>query len=940
MVDYKNSIKLPQTQFKMKASLAQREPETISFWETENIYEKLLDQTKNNEKFVFHDGPPYANGNIHHGHVLNKVLKDIIVKYRSQKGLHVKYIPGWDCHGLPIELNAERELGKPEDASDKLAIRRRCHDFALKWSNLQMSELKRLGIFSKWDEPYRTLRKSYEKTIASVLADFVEKGAVYRGHKPVYWCATCVTALAEAEVEYHDHVSPSVYVKYPVLDPEGMCALFGIVDDGTPLHVMIWTTTPWTLPASLVVAVHPKYRYGVYEVNGDRVIMAEEMAAPTFETAGKTGTLLGSTVEGAALEKTLCRHPFLDREIPILLADYVTLDAGTGCVHTAPGHGQDDYVLCSQHGIDVYAPVDADGCFEPEVEQWAGERVWDANPKIVSFLAESGALFNPPGQTLKHQYPCCWRCKHPVIFRATPQWFISMENTGLRKAAMKEIDNTRWIPPWGRDRIHGMIENRPDWCISRQRLWGVPLPFFFCNDCGETLVNAEVIRHVADIFGEHGTDEWFKRDAEALLPAGTACPCGSNHFTKEENIIDVWFESGVSWAAICRDDPELGVPVDLYLEGSDQHRGWFHTSLLTSVGTTERAPYKSVLTHGFICNEKGEILSKSQKNFVPPNKTIDREGAEILRLWVAYEDYRADITFSPEIIKSLVDSYRKIRNTFRFMLGNLDGFDPPSDTVPVEEMAELDRWMLSRLGGYLNRLDTAYDNYNFHHVFHHTIELVTVDISSFYADIIKDRLYCDALGGLSRRSAQTALYFVVRDMARVLAPVLSFTSEEVWQHIPGGDDKPVSVFLAGFPKSDPSWKNEALMERVNALREVRREVTKVLEELRKAGTIGNALEADVTVFAKGAALSLLEELGPESLADVFLVSKVTVESGDQSPVAVKSDEPKCPRCWRRGHGIGTDSQRPELCSRCASVVQELLQTGALTLESLNGGNAE
>ncbi|MCP4675369.1 MAG: isoleucine--tRNA ligase, partial [Deltaproteobacteria bacterium] len=820
MVEYKKTISLPRTKFPMKASLSQREPEFIKKWESEKTYEKLLDQTADGPSFVFHDGPPYANGNIHHGHVLNKVLKDIIVKYQSLKGKHVRYIPGWDCHGLPIELNAERELGKPEDDTDKLSIRERCRDFALKWSNLQMKEFKRLGIFSVWKEPYRTIQKDYEAAIVEAMAAFVERKMIYRGHKPVYWCADCHTALAEAEVEYHDHVSPSVYVTYPVIDREKMHAALGLEDDGTDLNVVIWTTTPWTLPASLVIAVHPKYVYRAYEVDGRRVVIAEDMAETTFKDVGHEGVPIGRAAPGAELEKIRCRHPFIEREIPILLADYVTLEAGTGCVHTAPGHGQDDYVLCSSHGIDVYAPVDANGCFEEDVKEWAGELVWNANPKIVQFLHDKGMLLNPTGQTLSHQYPACWRCKQPIIFRATPQWFISMDATGLRKNSLAEIDKTRWIPPWGRDRIYGMVENRPDWCISRQRIWGVPLPFFFCEKCGESLVDADVVRHIAGIFGKKGSDEWWKREAAELLPDGTSCgSCGGTEFEKEENIVDVWFESGVSWAAVCQGKKGLGVPVDLYLEGSDQHRGWFHTALLTGVGTMDQAPYKNVLTHGFICNEKGEILSKSQKNFVPPKKTIQKEGAEILRLWVSYEDYRSDIAFSPVIIKSLVESYRKIRNTMRFMLGNLDGFNPSDDAVATEEMPELDRWMLARFGRYIERLDRAYREYNFHYIFHQTIELVTVDLSSFYCDLIKDRLYCDSPDSVSRRSAQTVLHIMARDMSRALAPVLSFTSEDVWQHLPDDADAPASVFLAGFPVAEPSWEDSELLERWSALRE-------------------------------------------------------------------------------------------------------------------------
>jgi isoleucyl-tRNA synthetase len=920
--DYKDTICLPRTDFPMKASLAKREPDEIRSWEENRIYEKLLDRTAAGPRFVFHDGPPYANGSIHHGHILNKVLKDIVVKYRSLKGCHVRYIPGWDCHGLPIELNAERELGKPADTADKLSIRRRCEQFALKWSNVQLEEFRRLGVFSLWDEAYRTIDRDYERTIVEELAAIIEKGMLYRGRKPVYWCASCRTALAEAEVEYHDHVSPSVYVKYAALDREKLEAALGLEPDGTPLSVMIWTTTPWTLPASLVIAAHPEYRYRAYRVDGERIVVAEEMARAAFGDCKVAYEPIGAAVAGRALEKLRCRHPFVDREIPILLADYVTLDAGTGCVHTAPGHGQEDYVLCAAHGIDVYAPVDEQGRFEADVERWQGELVWDANPKIVKFLHESGALRNPPGQTLSHQYPACWRCKQPIIFRATPQWFISMEATGLRADALREIDRTRWIPPWGRDRIFGMVEGRPDWCISRQRIWGVPLPFFTCRGCGEKLVDAAVARHVAAIFGERGSDAWFELAAEALLPAGTRCArCGGAVFDKEENIVDVWFESGVSWAAVAAKRAGMSIPVDLYLEGADQHRGWFHTALLTGTATRGHAPYRTVLTHGFICNENGEILSKSQKNFVPPATTIDEQGAEILRLWVGYEDYRSDIAYSPAIIRSLVDSYRKIRNTFRFMLGNLDGFDPARDAVPAAAMPELDRWMLARFAKYLARLDRAYDEYNFHHVFHATIELVTVELSAFYLDVIKDRLYCEEPQGTPRRSAQTALWIMARDMARALSPILSFTAEEVWRHLPGAG-REESVFLAGFPAADPALDDDALLDRWAAIRDVRREVTKVLEGMRAEKRIGNALEAEVVVRASSAALALLRSAGEELLTEVFLVSSVRVEEGT-GEIAVEARPcaaPKCPRCWRLGHGVGADPARPELCARCAAVI--------------------
>jgi isoleucyl-tRNA synthetase len=914
--------------------LAKREPEFLEFWEKEQIYNKLLEKNRNNEPFVFHDGPPYANGTIHHGHILNKVLKDIVVKYQSLKGRYVKYIPGWDCHGLPIELNAEKELGKPKDTDDKLSIRKRCEEFAVKWSNTQMEEMKRLGVFSAFDEPYRTIDKDYEQTITEKLADIVDNGMLYRGKKPVYWCAHCITALAEAEVEYQDHTSPSVYVKYPVTEREKLLNILGLEDDGKPLFLMIWTTTPWTLPASLVIAVHPRYIYKAFEVKGELIVIAEDMAKETFAAAQVEAVPAGNGAEGSKLYELRCRHPFLDREIPVYTAEYVTLEAGTGCVHTAPGHGQDDYVLCSEHGIKPYAPVDENGRFEDDVEMWKGMKVTDANPKIVQYLADTGALLNPVGQKIKHQYPCCWRCKTPIIFRSTAQWFISMDNTGLREKSLAEIEKTRWIPPWGKSRIRGMVEGRPDWCISRQRLWGVPLPFFFCKKCGKSLVDGNVIRHVARIFGEHGSDEWFKRDASELLLKETKCSCGSTEFIKEENIVDVWFESGVSWAAVAAKREGLQVPVDLYLEGSDQHRGWFHTSLLTSVATTDKAPYKAVLTHGFICNEQGKKYSKSQKNFVPPTKTIQTQGAEILRMWVGYEDYRSDIVYSPKIIKSLVDSYRKIRNTFRFMLGNINDFNPETDMVLYADMPLLDRWMLGRFGGYLTRLDRAYKEYDFHHIFHRTIELVTGDLSSFYLDIIKDRLYCDHPTGVNRRAAQTVLYVMARDMARILSPVFSFTAEDVWKNLPGGDKKEISVFLAGFPEAAPEWANQKLMDQFASIREIRKEITRVLEEMRREGTIGNSLEASVEIFAEDSLYSLLSSINKEDLEDIFLVSECIVKKGGKE-LQVKAapfTAQKCPRCWRLGHEIGSSALHPSLCSRCADVVVDLINSDKLVME--------
>jgi len=924
---YKDTLCLPETDFPMKARLNEREPEFLKFWDENAIYRRALeivDSGENAGKFIFHDGPPYANGNIHYGHILNKVLKDIVVKYRLMRGYSVHYIPGWDCHGLPIEIAVEKTMGKPENAMDRLAVRKRCREFALKWAGQQEKEIRRLGCFSLWDERYLTLNPAYEKIIVESLADFVEKGMVYRGRKPVYWCTSCTTALAEAEVEYHDHVSPSIYVRYPVLDHDRMKEILGLKDEGGDLYVVIWTTTPWTLPASLAVAVHPSYRYRAFKSgDGSLYVIAEDLVPQIREATGMALEPAGEAVKGDSLEKLKCRHPFLDRDIIMLVADYVTLDAGTGCVHTAPGHGQEDYVLGSQHGLEPYAPVDDKGRFESDVENWAGMTVWEANPQIVSFLNEKGVLLNRVGDRLEHSYPCCWRCKQPIVFRATPQWFISMESGRLREKALEEIDRVKWVPAWGRDRIFGMVENRPDWCISRQRAWGVPLPFFYCTDCGEGLVNPAIIRHVAEIFGEKGTDAWFEMSAQDLLPSEQRClSCGSSNIEKEENIVDVWFESGVSWAAVCREDGRLGTPVDLYLEGSDQHRGWFHTALLTGIGVEGAAPYKTVLTHGFVLNDKGEPLSKSQRNYVPPDKIIKNRGAELFRLWTAYEDYRNDISFSEGIMKSLTESYRKIRNTFRFLLGNLRDFDPADHMVEYADLEEIDRWMLARFTQYLKRVSRAYEEYEFHQIFHSTVELTTVELSAFYLDVAKDRLYCDLPDGNRRRSAQTVIYTIAADLARALAPVLSFTAEDVWKHLPGTQVE--SIFMAGLGSPPEEWLDMELLEEWNGIRQIRSTVTRRLEDERREKKIGHSLDARLTVRAQGPELELLKPR-LDMLHELFIVSQVVLEEGDGelSMTVEKADGAKCLRCWNYRTDIGTVKEHPDICGRCGTVMQQL-----------------
>jgi len=930
---YKNTLCLPRTDFPMKADLPRREPQMLAFWEDRRVYPRMLERTAGRPPFVHHDGPPYANGHIHYGTILNKVLKDFVVKYHAMAGRHTVYIPGWDCHGLPIELAVERERKRRSADRDPLDVRRDCRAFAEKFVEVQRGEFRRLGGFGLWDQPYLTMQPAYEAAIIRALAAFAEAGAIYRGRRPVYWCASCRTALAEAEVEYRDHVSPSIYVDFPCLEPERFLAPAGLRPDGSPTSVVIWTTTPWTLPANLAIALHPEFDYRFYRFRGGRVLLAEMLAGAVAEALGADLRPEGERVPGRVFEGLACHHPFLDRRSVIVLADYVTLDAGTGCVHTAPGHGAEDYLTGQKYGLDAYAPVDADGRFTPDVERWPGLKVWEANEPIVRLLHETGRLANRPGETLTHSYPHCWRCKEPIVFRATPQWFISMDTTGIRKAALEEIGRVRWIPPWGENRIRGMIESRPDWCISRQRVWGVPLCFFRCADCDEPIVDARLLRHVAAIFAREGSDAWFARPAADLLPADVRCPrCASTRLEKEPDILDVWFESGVSWYAVCADDPRLGVPVDLYLEGSDQHRGWFHTALLTGIGVRGSAPYRAVLTHGFVVDDAGRPYSKSEiekrkregrtdASYIEPDEVLRRYGAELLRLWTANADFRDDIVFSGALLDRLSDAYRKIRNTFRFLLSVLPDFTPDDALLPTQ-LLELDRWALVRFNRFVRRTRENYDAYNYHQIVHQTLDLTAADLSAFYLDVVKDRLYCEAPRGRERRSAQTVIHRIAADLARLLAPIASFTAEEVWQHLPRRPDDPDSVFLAGLPEYDPALDDEPLMERWAALRAVRAEVTRALEDLRRAGRIGHSLDATVTLRARGERLDLLRRCAAD-LAEVFIVSSVAVEEGEGDELVVRatpSTAPKCARCWNRRPDVGTHPGHPDVCGRCARVL--------------------
>lgn len=922
-LDYKDTLNLPRTDFPMKANLNQKEPEILERWERIRLYERIRTESHGRPKFILHDGPPYANGHIHIGHCLNKILKDVIVKSKTMSGMDSYYVPGWDCHGLPIEYQVTKDLGARKEAASKIEIRRACRLYAERFVGIQREEFKRIGVFGDWEHPYLTMSFGYEATIARELGKFMRNGGLYRGKKPVYWCYYDQTALAEAEVEYEDKTSPSVYVKFPLLEIQNFMPL-----SGKKVFALIWTTTPWTLPANLALAFHPEYTYVVAEFKGEIYILAEALLE---NVVGKEAKII-ERFKGKIMEGLRFKHPFYERESVATLGDFVALDTGTGIVHIAPGHGQEDYEIGKRYNLDIYAPVDTRGRFTKDVEFFGGILVYDANKNIIEKLKEVGNLFKE--EKITHSYPHCWRCKNPIIFRATPQWFISMEKNELRKRALHEIDgHVRWIPDWGRERIHNMIENRPDWCISRQRAWGVPIIVFYCNTCDYMLMDADIVDYVSRIFEEQGADAWFTLDFKQLLPAMTKCPnCGGLDWRPETDILDVWFDSGVSFAAVLERDSGLSMPADMYLEGSDQHRGWFHSSLLVSVGTRGIAPYRSVLTHGFVVDKEGEKMSKSKGNVTVPAEIIKKYGAEILRLWVVAEDYRGDIRISGEILDRLTESYRKIRNTFRYLLGNLYDFDPVRDALGYERLEEIDRWILHRLGVLSQEILKGYENYEFHTIYHDIQRFCIVDLSAIYLDIQKDVLYTFPPRSEKRRSAQTAIYIILNWLTRLSAPVLSFTADEVWQYIPG--EKMESVHLAPFPK--PEFINNKLEEKWKRLLLIRDEILKALERARKDKFIGSSLEAGIGIYVEGEVKNFVEE-NLELLKMAAIVSHMEIvgespkgdnvfESADIPGLIVnvqKAPGEKCERCWTYRTTVGGDSNYPTLCGRCVGHLGEM-----------------
>jgi len=902
--DYKKTLNLPQTSFAMKANLPQNEPKRLEQWQGMDLYKLIREKSAGRPKFVLHDGPPYANGKIHIGHALNKTLKDIVVKSRTMLGFDSPYIPGWDCHGLPIEHAVGKELGSKRAEMSAAEIRRACRQFAAKYVDIQRADFIRLGVFGDWDNPYTTMSFDYEADIADALGRFFQTGAVYKGLKPVHWCWADQSALAEAEVEYREHTSPSVYVRFRMLD-ESVTALDLPIEK--PLFAIIWTTTPWTLPANLAIAVKPDYDYAVVEHDGENYLVANDLVETVTKKFGWSDYKAGKVFKGSALEHLRYKHPFIDREGVFVLGDYVTLDAGTGLVHTAPGHGADDFATGRRYGLEIYTPVNHRGEFTAEVPHWAGLHVFKANPKIVEHLRETGVLVL--GEQITHSYPHCWRCKNPIIFRGTEQWFISMEANDLRKRALEEIDKVKWVPAWGRDRIYGMIENRPDWVISRQRLWGVPITVLYCEQCNDAYTEPDLFANVAKYFRAEGADSWYERPTSDFHDKPCA-KCGNTTWRRETDILDVWFDSGCSHIAVLKRREELGWPTDVYLEGHDQHRGWFHSSLLVGTGIEKGAPYREVVTCGFILNEAGDKMSKSAGNALSPQDVIKQSGADILRLWVSVSDYTDDIPFGPQILARTSEGYRKIRNTARFLLANLSDFDPAKDAVPLDELEPLDRWILNRAAKAVDRCRQAYEEYEFHVVYHRMLELCTVDLSAIYLDASKDTMYCDAPASRTRRSGQTAMYHVLRGLTTVIAPILSFTADEIYEAMPGEKEK--SVHLALIPTlTAPSIDAEKWTQLLN----LRDQVLAILEKARAAKEIGQSLEADVVLRGQVDAAGV-------DLAKFFIVSHVDVQPSDE-PLQITwapARGKKCGRCWQYREEVANEG---ELCARCLDVIDGL-----------------
>jgi isoleucyl-tRNA synthetase len=936
ILDLKSTLNLPKTEFPMKAKLPEREPEQLAEWERMGIYAQILESRAGAPIFVLHDGPPYPTGEIHLGTGLNKTLKDMVVKSKTMVGFRAPYIPGWDCHGLPIETQVEKKLGGKTTKVAPAEFRKMCREFAARYVEIHKAEFKRLGIFGQWDKPYLTMNPHDEACIAEAFIDFLEKGYIYRGLKPVYWCMHDRTALAEAEVEYENHTSPSIWVKFPVV-PNEQWRRFDVGDD---VSALIWTTTPWTLPANRALAFHPGAEYVVVETPSGRLLVAgERLADPELRSllevppGGGRQLIVGN---GRELEGVQFQHPFLEMRVPGVLADYVTLDAGTGIVHTAPGHGADDFRTGQKYGLEAYAPQDDDGRFTEGLPEYKGKTVWQANPIVIDLLRKRGMLVGE--KKITHSYPHCWRCDNPVIFRATEQWFIGLDRDDLRKRALEEVDKVKWLPEWGRERMREMIADRPDWCISRQRFWGVPLIVFYCDACGMQLKDYHALRHVLPFFEREGADAWYTHSAEELLPPGTKCPCGAAKWRKESDILDVWFDSGSTHLSVLS-EKEGTWPADVYLEGPDQFRGWFQSSLLNGVGVRGRAPYKQVVTHGWTLDEKGAPMSKSKGNALYPKEISEKWGADLLRLWVVSQDYTADMRVSPAMMTQLAEAYRKIRNTFRFALSNLFDFDPARHQVADAGLWEIDAWMLRRTGALVRQCREWYANFEFHRVYHALHDFCVVDLSAFYFDVLKDRLYTFAPNNRGRRSAQTAVYRIAGALVRTIAPILVFTSEEVWKHLPQEDAAPASVHMAHFAEAGDLEKvfDETRSKDWERLLQLRRSVLIWLEEARRQKVISGSLEAKVTLNPAEPDAEIWKR-HKESLPALLLVSQVEFGPPKEPLTGIpgigRADGKKCERCWNYSTHVGESADYPTLCERCVAALNEIESEGGILAGSV------
>lgn len=927
--DYNSTINLPQTEFSMRGNLTQKEPAMLENWEKDRTYYEMIKKNEGKPRFILHDGPPYANGDIHTGTALNKILKDIIVRSKNMSGYCAPYIPGWDTHGLPIELKALKEIGVENGVIPPVELRKHCLDYALKQVDNQSRQFQRLGVWGDFDDPYLTLKPEVEAGQVEIFGEMYKKGYIYKGLKPVYWCPDCQTALAEAEIEYQDDPCFSVYVKFKVTDDKGKLAPLGI--DLNKTYFVIWTTTTWTLPGNLAICLGPEYDYTAVQANGENYIMAAELVKPTMEAAGISDYTSTGTVKGKELEYIVTEHPVMNRTSLVIVGDHVTLESGTGCVHTAPGFGVDDFEVCKKYPeIGITVPVNSKGVQTSEAGKYAGLTTDASNKVIAKDLEDCGAMLAV--KKIAHQYPHCWRCKNPVLFRATEQWFCSVKD--FKEETLNAIKDVQWIPEWGQDRISGMVNDRSDWCISRQRTWGVPIPVVYCKDCGKPVVTDETIKAVSEMFRREGSDSWYIKEPKDFLPAGTKCECGCTEFIKEKDIFDVWFDSGVTHKGVM-EERGYDLPVDIYLEGADQYRGWFQSSLLTSVATKGRAPYKAVCTHGWVVDGEGKAMHKSLGNGIEPKEIYDQYGADILRLWTASSDYHSDIRISKEILKQLSDTYKKIRNTARFILGNLcngSGFDPDKDCVPLGELHEIDKLALVKLNALIDKVKDAYNTYDFHIVVSSIHNFCITEMSNFYLDIIKDRLYCTGEKSVERRAAQTAMYKILSAVARMIAPILCFTAEEIWKYIPhSSDDDARSIFMNQMPDKTDVSVDDKFIEKWNEIYKLRSDVTKALESKRQNKFIGAPLEAKVIIHADGENYSKFSAL-KDILEKVFIVSAVDICHGGSGEFTSDNFEGmsydvekaagnKCERCWSYSEYVGSSAEHPTLCKRCAEEVK-------------------